>query len=59
MDVTLKTPSDMDLVSKLREITEVCRISRLSDMMYNFFDNMSDDNPVNYIGELNRNDVMH
>ncbi len=59
MDVTLKTSSDMDLVSKLREITEVCRISRLSDMMYNFFDNMSDDNPVNYIGELNRNDVMH
>lgn len=59
MDVTLKTPSDMDLVSKLREITEICRISRLSDMMYNFFDNMSDDNPVNYIGELNRNDVMH
>lgn len=59
MDVTLKTSSEMDLVSKLREITEVCRISRLSDMMYNFFDNMSDDNPVNYIGELNRNDVMH
>lgn len=59
MDVTLKTSSDMDLVSKLREITEVCRISRLSDMMYNFFENMSDDNPVNYIGELNRNDVMH
>ena len=59
MDVTLKTSSDMDLVSKLREITDVCRISRLSDMMYNFFDNMSDDNPVNYIGELNRNDVMH
>lgn len=59
MDVTLKTSSDMDLVSKLREITEICRISRLSDMMYNFFDNMSDDNPVNYIGELNRNDVMH
>lgn len=59
MDVTLKTSSDMDLVSKLREITEVCRISRLSDMMYDFFENMSDDNPVNYIGELNRNDVMH
>lgn len=59
MDVTLKTSSDMDLVSKLREITDVCRISRLSDMMYDFFENMSDDNPVNYIGELNRNDVMH
>ena len=59
MDVTLKTSSDMDLVSKLREITEVCRISRLSDMMYNFFDNMSSDSPINYIGELNKNDVMH
>lgn len=59
MDVTLKQSSDMDLVSKLREITDACRISRLSNMMYDFFENMSDDNPVNYIGELNRNDVMH
>ena len=59
MDVTLKTSSEMDLVSKLREITEACRISRLGNMMYDFFENMSDDNPVNYIGELNRNDVMH
>lgn len=59
MDVTLKQSSDVDLVTKLRELTDQCRISRLSDMMYNFFDNLSDDNPVNYIGELNRNDVMH
>lgn len=59
MDVTLKQSSDVDLVTRLRELTDQCRISRLSDMMYNFFDNLSDDNPVNYIGELNRNDVMH
>lgn len=59
MDVTLKQSSDVDLVTKLRELTDQCRISRLSDMMYDFFDHLSDDNPVNYIGELNRNDVMH
>lgn len=59
MDVTLKQSSDVDLVTKLRELTDQCRISRLGDMMYDFFDNLSDDNPVNYIGELNRNDVMH
>ena len=59
MEITLKKGAEVDLVSKLREITNMCRVSRLSDMMYNFFDNMSDDNPVNYIGELNRNDVMH
>ena len=59
MDVTLKTGAEVDLVSKLREITNMCRVSRLSDMMYNFFDNMSSDSPINYIGELNKNDVMH
>ncbi len=59
MEITLKKGAEVDLVSKLREITNMCRVSRLSDMMYDFFDNMSDDNPVNYIGELNRNDVMH
>ncbi|MBR6722681.1 hypothetical protein IKL64_04430 [bacterium] len=59
MEITLKKGAEVDLVSKLREITNMCRVSRLSDMMYDFFDNMSNDNPVNYIGELNRNDVMH
>jgi hypothetical protein len=59
MEVTLKNGAEVDLVAKLRQITNMCKISRLNDMMYNFFDNMSADNPVNYIGELNRNDVMH
>lgn len=59
MEITLKKSAEVDLVSKLREITNMCKISKLNDMMYNFFDNMSSDHPVNYIGELNRNDVMH
>ena len=59
MDVALNKHSDVDLVSKLREVTAMCRISRLGDMMYEFFDNLSGDNPINYVGELNKNDIMH
>lgn len=59
MDVTLNKPAEMDLVAKIRAVTEMCKVSRLENMMYEFFDNLSDDNPVNYVGELNRNDVMH
>ncbi len=59
MDVALNKHSDVDLVSKLREVTTMCRISRLGDMMYEFFDNLSEDNPINYVGELNKNDIMH
>jgi hypothetical protein len=59
MDVALNKHSDVDLVSKLREVTAMCRISRLGDMMYEFFDNLSEDNPINYVGELNKNDIMH
>ena len=59
MDVALNKHSDVDLVSKLREVATMCRISRLGDMMYEFFDNLSEDNPINYVGELNKNDIMH
>jgi hypothetical protein len=59
MEVVLNKHSDVDLVSKLREVTAMCRISRLGDMMYEFFDNLSEDNPINYVGELNKNDIMH
>jgi hypothetical protein len=59
MEVILNKHSDVDLVSKLREVTAMCRISRLGDMMYEFFDNLSEDNPINYVGELNKNDIMH
>ena len=41
MEITLKKSAEVDLVSKLREITNMCKISKLNDMMYNFFDNMS------------------
>ena len=48
MDVTLNKPAEMDLVAKIRAVTEMCKVSRLENMMYEFFDNLSDDN-LSYI----------
>ena len=59
MDVALNKSTSVDLVAKIRAITEMCKVSRLESLMYDFFDNLSEDNPVNYIGELNKNDIMH
>ncbi len=59
MAATLNRASDIDLIEKIKIVTEICKISNLENMIYNFFDSLSDDNPVNYVGELNKNDVMH
>lgn len=59
MAVTLSKPAEMDLISKIKNVADMCKISNFEDLVYSFFDNLSDDNPVNYVGELNKNDVMH
>ena len=59
MEITLNKSTNVDIVSKVRSIADMCRISRLEELFTDFFDNLSEDNPINYVGELNKNDIMH
>lgn len=58
MDLALqqRTP---DLEYKIQSTIEMFKLSKLENLLSNWLDGMPNDSPVNYIGELNKNDVMH
>ena len=58
MDLALqqRTP---DLEYKIQSTIELFKLSKLENLLPNWLEEMPNDSPVNYIGELNKNDVMH
>lgn len=58
MDFALqqRTP---DLEYKIQSTIEMFKLSKLENLLSNWLEEMPNDSPVNYIGELNKNDVMH
>lgn len=58
MDLALqqRTP---DLEYKIQSTIEMFKLSKLENLLSNWIEEMPNDSPVNYIGELNKNDVMH
>ena len=58
MDLALqqRTP---DLEYKIQSTIEMFKLSKLENLLSNWLEEMPNDSPVNYIGELNKNDVLH
>lgn len=58
MDLALqqRTP---DLEYKIQSTIEMFKLSKLENLLSNWLEEMPNDSPVKYIGELNKNDVMH
>lgn len=58
MDLALqqRTP---DWEYKIQSTIEMFKLSKLENLLSNWLEEMPNDSPVNYIGELNKNDVMH
>lgn len=58
MDLALqqRTP---DLEYNIQSTIEMFKLSKLENLLSNWLEEMPNDSPVNYIGELNKNDVMH
>ena len=59
MEAILRQQKTFDIASKVKEISEMCRISKIEKLLSESFESMSNSSPVNYIGELNKNDIMH
>ena len=58
MDLALqqRTP---DLEYKIQSTIEMFKLSKLENLLSNWLEEMPNNSPVNYIGELNKNYVMH
>lgn len=58
MDLALRQRTP-DLEYKIQSTIEMFKLSKLENLLSNWLEEMPNDSPVNYIGELNKNDVMH
>lgn len=58
MDLALQQRTT-DLEYKIQSTIEMFKLSKLENLLSNWLEEMPNDSPVNYIGELNKNDVMH
>ncbi len=59
MDIAAPSGMTFDLVSKIRAVSDMCKISNIEKLLSESLENLSEQNPVNYVGELNKNDIMH
>ena len=49
----------VDLLAKIKNITEMCKIARIEELLSNYLEDIPTKSPIDYVGELNKNDIMH
>ena len=59
MDMALKPAAAFDFDAKLRATVDMFRLSKIERMLSDCLENMPDKSPVDYIGDLNKSDIMH
>ncbi len=59
MDMALRQGVNIDFDNKLRTTVDMFRLSKIEKMLSDCLESMPNENPINYVGELNKSDVMH
>lgn len=61
MDIALKQNSiSLNLMdNKIKSVIEALKFSKIEKVLSEALEDMPNTNPVNYIGDLNRADIMH
>lgn len=59
MDIALRQGVNIDFDNKLRATVDMFKLSKLEKMLSNCLENMPEESPINYVGDLNKSDVMH
>ena len=59
MEITLKQGAETNLTTKIIDILTGLELSSIKKTIFDAFENLSNNDLINYIGELNKNDVMH
>ncbi len=59
MEIAMNNNSAIDFIGRIKNISNLCKISNIEKILSDCFENMPSDSPINYIGELNKNDIMH
>lgn len=59
MEIAMNNSSTIDFIGKIKNISNLCKISNIEKILSDCLENMPSDSPINYVGELNKNDIMH
>lgn len=61
MDIALNQNSiSLNLMdNEIKSVIEALRFSKIEKMLSDALEDLPNNNPVNYIGDLNRADIMH
>lgn len=59
MEITLKQSTEINLTTKIIDILTGLELSSIKKTIFDCFENLSNNDLINYIGELNKSDVMH
>ncbi len=59
MELALNQNLNLDLASRIKEAIKNFKIMKLEEMMSSALESMPEKSYIDYIGELNKNDVMH
>ncbi len=59
MDITLKRSPGNGFAAKIINILAGFELSAIQKTLSEAFENIPENNPINYVGELNKNDIMH
>lgn len=59
MDIAVHQGMALDLETKIKNMSDLCKISKIEEMLSNCLENLPDESPLDLIGELNKNDIMH
>ena len=58
MDAMLCQNTQLDIMDKIKSATYLCRITRFEKMLSDCFENMEQSDAMDYLGELNKNDIL-
>ena len=59
METTLKQGINTEFGTRILTALSLLKTSNIEKILSNLLENAEDDTPLNYIGELNRYDLMH
>lgn len=59
MDIAMPRSAVAGLFNIINIISSLYRISNIEKTLSEVFENLPAENPVNYIGDLNKSDIMH
>ncbi len=59
MEAALRQNISFDIITKIKTMSDSFKISKIEEMLSDCLEKMPNETLINYIGELNKNDIMH